>query len=204
ECPGAAVEEHDSRKRSRPIRAQLPAGHCERRARRRILERYGGLGAAGDDDGGEKHRHHASEHESSIHRAPTRDEARTTQKTCHPLGHRAEILVTCDVVAAEHLLHEERAQAHDERRSDALMLIDAERRIFVGRVALLENAMRPEGLMRRSATYDGQRRYGCRSIQWRAMSTRRQIQTRSWRSTWSRKRASAANRPGRPISRMCR
>ncbi len=36
-----------------------------------------------------------------------------------------------------------------------------------------------------------------------AISPRRQIQTRSWRCTWSRKRANAAARPGLPASRQC-
>src|SRR5258706_8438313 len=47
-------------------------------------------------------------------------------------------------------------------------------------------------------------RKGCREIQCRAISTRRQVQTRSWRWTWSRKRASEARRAGRPASRQCR
>src|SRR5262249_6285472 len=40
--------------------------------------------------------------------------------------------------------------------------------------------------------------------QWRAMSMRRQIHTPSWRCTWSRKRRSPAERPGRPTRRQCR
>ncbi len=39
--------------------------------------------------------------------------------------------------------------------------------------------------------------------QWRAMSRRRQTQTSSRACTWSRKRASAAVRPGRPTRRQC-
>src|SRR5258708_531298 len=57
-----------------------------------------------------------------------------------------------------------------------------------------------QGLQRDHA--DGLRN-GCRAIQWRAISTRRQIQTRSWRWTWSRNRASEARRPGPPARRQC-
>ncbi len=42
------------------------------------------------------------------------------------------------------------------------------------------------------------------SCQWRAISMRRQIHTRSRLCTWSKNRASAAARPGRPASRQCR
>ena len=52
--------------------------------------------------------------------------------------------------------------------------------------------------------YNDQPANGCCAIQWRAMSTRRQSQTRSCLATWSRKRISAAARPGRPIRRECR
>ena len=47
-------------------------------------------------------------------------------------------------------------------------------------------------------------RKGCRAIQWRAMSIRRQIHTSRCRWTWSRNRWSAANRPGRPTRRRWR
>ena len=51
---------------------------------------------------------------------------------------------------------------------------------------------------------DHVRRASSRACQWRAMSMPRQSQTRSCASTWSTKRLSAAKRPGRPTSRLCR
>ena len=42
------------------------------------------------------------------------------------------------------------------------------------------------------------------SIQWLAMSSRRQIQTSGCFATWSMKRCRAMKRPGRPTRRQCR
>src|SRR6185312_16458328 len=52
--------------------------------------------------------------------------------------------------------------------------------------------------------HDAALRYGKFLRQCRAMSTRRQIQTLSCFCTWSRNRASACARPGRPTKRQWR
>ena len=44
---------------------------------------------------------------------------------------------------------------------------------------------------------------GKRAIQWRAISSRRQIHTRSWARIYSIKRISALARPGWPVRRIC-
>ena len=70
-----------------------------------------------------------------------------------------------------------------------------------GTAAVIFAAFAGLALCRRRAAQPGG---GKRAIQWRAMSSRRQIQTRSWPLMYSMKRIKALARPGWPVSRIWR